>query len=174
MKTEVKTINRGQFMRELGLSSGALMAFYCLESCSKTAADPTPAPTTPVVTTPVTPVTPVTPSGITGNSETAKGKIDFVLDLSVAPNEKLKTEGEFAVVGDVFIAFTKTKTYVALSKACTHEGQPLRYRSASDDIKCDTHGSEFKTSGAVQAGPAARALTKYNIMLDGTKLTVKE
>ena len=173
MKTEIKTINRGQFMRELGLSSGAFMAFYCLESCTK-ASDPAPVTKPPVVTTPVTPVTPVVPSGITGNSETAKGKIDFAIDLTVAPFDKLKTEGEFAVAGDVFIAFTKTKTYVALSKACTHEGQPLRYRSASDDIKCDTHGSEFKTSGAVQAGPAARALLKYNIVLDGTKLTVKE
>ena len=173
MKSEAKKLNRGQFMRELGLSSGALMAFYCLESCSKPAEV---APKPVVITPPAIPAPTPTPvnTGITGNTETGKGKIDFVLDLAVAPNDKLKIENEFAVIGDVFIAFTKSKNYIALSKFCTHENQPLKYRSATDDIKCDTHGSEFKTSGAVQAGPATRALIKYVVTLDGSKLTVKE
>ncbi len=173
MKTTPENMNRGQFLRELGLSSTALMAFYCIgttaTSCTSKASDPTPAMPTPIPT-------PAATVGLTGNTDPAKGKVDFTLDLTASTYSILKTAGNFLNVGEVFVALAKGNTYVALSKNCTHEGNPLRYRLTEDDIKCDTHGSEFKNSGTVNKGPATKALVSYKatISMDGNMLTVKE
>lgn len=165
---EQKTIKRGEFLRELGLSSAALMAFYCLgttmTACS-TGEDPAPS----------TPTTPTGTTGVSGNADTAKGKIDFTLDLTATAYSKLKTQGSFVVEGSVIVANAKGK-FVALSKACTHQGTTVEYRSAQDDFFCSNHGSAFANSGAVKTGPATRALTVYTttVSTDGNKLTIKE
>jgi cytochrome b6-f complex iron-sulfur subunit len=169
-----KNMNRGQFVRELGLSSAALMAFYCLgtatTSCTTDSPTPTPTPT-PGGTTP-TP-TPVV-DGFTGNADPSKAKVDFTIDLTKDTYKSLAMTGAFLNVGEVFIALTKDKKYIAVSKNCTHEGNPLRYVNADDNIKCDTHGSVFTTAGGVKAGPATKALVSYKTELVGDKLTVKE
>jgi len=74
------------------------------------------------------------------------------------------------------VALAKGKKYVALSKACTHQGTTVDYRSAQDDIFCSNHGSRFALDGAVTNGPATKALTAYKTELstDGNKLTIKE
>ncbi|AEI51481.1 QcrA and Rieske domain-containing protein [Runella slithyformis] len=161
------TIKRGQFLRELGLSSGALMAFYCLgttmTACSSGSEDPTP----------VTPGTGTGTAGLTGNADTAKGAINFTLDLTNSTYLSLKTAGSFVTVGSVIVANAKG-TMVALSKACTHQGTTVTYRSAQNDFFCSNHGSEFSTTGAVEVGPATKALTLYTAKLsaDGNSLTV--
>jgi cytochrome b6-f complex iron-sulfur subunit len=176
MKQKPEQMNRGQFMRELGLSSAALMAFYCLGTAttSCTTDSPTPAPTpTPGGTTPTPTPTPVV-DGFMGNADPSKAKVDFTIDLTKDTYKSLVTAGAFLNVGEVFIALTKDKKYIAVSKNCTHEGQPLRYINADDNIKCDTHGSIFTTAGGVKTGPANKALVSYKTELVGDKLTVKE
>lgn len=172
MKQKLENIGRGQFLRELGMSSAALMAFYCLgtatTSCTTDKNTPTP---TPSGTTP-TP-TPVV-EGFTGNAYPSKAKVDFTIDLTKDTYKSLITAGAFLNVGEVFIALTKDKKYIAVSKNCTHEGNPLRYVNADDNIKCDTHGSIFTTAGTVKTGPAAKSLVSYKTELVGDKLSVKE
>ena len=160
-------LNRGEFLRSLGMSSAALMAFYCmgtgLTACSSKNDDPT--PTTPAVTP---------ASGVTGNADVAKGAINFTVNLTDANYSKLKTAGQYALIGSLLVAKTTGNQYIALSKTCTHEGTEVQYRSATDDILCPNHGSQFQTTGVVKVGPAAKALTQYKtaISTDGNTLTV--
>lgn len=168
--TNQDQMKRGEFIRSLGMSSAALMAFYCmgttLTSCSKSS-DPTPA-------TPATPATPSTGTGLTGNADASKGAISFTLNLTDANYSKLKTAGQYVIVGSLIVAKTKAGSLVALSKDCTHQGTEVQYRIAQDDIYCNNHGSEYATTGVVKVGPAAKALTQYKTALstDGNTLTV--
>lgn len=160
-------MKRGQFLRDLGLSSGALMAFYCmgttLTACSTGSEDPSPTGTGTGTGT----------TGLTGNADLSKGAISFTLDLTSSTYSTLKTDGRFVVVGSVIVANAKG-TIVALSKTCTHEGTTIDYRSAQNDFYCSNHGSEFSTTGAVEVGPATKALTVYKAQLsaNGNMLTV--
>lgn len=157
---EPTQFSRGQFLKQLGLSSAALMSFYCLgatlTSCSKDSSD-TPTPTT-------------TPGGTTGSSDpgitgVTKGtSIDFTIDLTNANFKTLKTEGSFTYVEDIIIANAKG-TFVALSKICTHQGTTIDYRSGTNDFLCPNHGSQFKTDGSVQKDPATKALAVYKTEL---------
>ncbi|MBC7571019.1 MAG: Rieske 2Fe-2S domain-containing protein [Spirosoma sp.] len=164
-------LKRGEFIRSLGLSSAALMAFYCmgtLTSCSSKN-DPAPVAPTPPTTTP-----PTTATGLTGNTETAKGAINFTVDLTSNNYKALKTAGEFVKIGDVLVANT-SGGFVAVQRLCTHNSlDGLSYRLNSNDIGCNVHGSVFATSGTVKNGPAASALRVYTTALstDGNKLTI--
>ncbi|MBD2703773.1 Rieske (2Fe-2S) protein [Spirosoma sp. BT702] len=159
-------MKRGEFMRSLGLSSAALMAFYCmgttLTSCSKSNSDPTPSTGNP------------TGSGFTGNADASKGAVNFTLDLTSSTYSKLKTAGQYAIVGGIIVAKVKSGSVIALSKTCTHEGTEVQYRATQDDIYCSNHGSEYAVTGAVKVGPATQALTQYkaNLSSDGNTLTV--
>ena len=160
-------MNRGEFLRSLGMSSAALMAFYCmgttLTSCSKSGTnDPTPT------------TTPTTGTGISGNADSSKGAINYTLDLTDSNYSKLKTVGQYVIVGSTLVAKVQNGSLIALSKACTHQGTTVEYRSGSDDIYCSNHGSAFTTAGAVKVGPAAAALTQYKTALsaNGNSLTV--
>lgn len=161
-------MKRGEFLRSLGMSSAALMAFYCmgttLTSCSKSSDDPTPAAPTPS-------------TGITGNADTSKGAINFTLDLADANFSKLKTVGQYVSVGNVLVANAKG-TLVAVSRDCTHyspsQGQ-LDYRATENDFMCNNHGSLFTTDGKVKANqPSSNNVAQYKATLstDGNKLAV--
>lgn len=160
---EKQTLKRSEFLRGLGLSTSALMAFYCmgtgLSSCTK---DDGPAPNPPGGS-----------AGITGTT-TGSG-IDFNVDLTSKDFTDLKTEGKFAYIGDTIVIATANKKYVALSKACTHQGTDVKYREGSMDIQCPRHNSEFKLDGSVQKGPAASPLTVFKTTLsaNGNSLNVK-
>ncbi|WP_128546676.1 QcrA and Rieske domain-containing protein [Larkinella soli] len=152
-----ETIKRGEFLRSLGMSSAALMAFYCmgtLTSCSK-GGDDDPDPN----------------NGGTG------AKVDFTLDLNSNDFKILKETGGFAYKDNVLIARAKSGNYVALSKICTHENNLVAYRSINDDFYCATHGSVFDLTGkvTVPAGGAGQAnLKTYKTALSGTNLRVFE
>lgn len=164
-------MKRGEFVRSLGLSSAALMAFYCMGTLTSCSSGNDPAPVTPPTPTPP----PATATGLTGNAETAKGAINFTLDLASNDYKALKTAGEFVKIGDVLVANVKGGNYIAVQRLCTHQGfDTLAYRLGSDDILCSTHGSVFATAGTVKNGPAASALKVYKPALstDGNKLTV--
>lgn len=173
--TTTDQMKRGEFLRSLGLSSAALMSFYCLgttmTSCSGSD-DPAPA-------TPTTPGT-GTATGLTGNADTGKGAIDFTLDLNNADYSKLKTQGEFVKVGSVLVANVKGGKYVAMQRLCTHQQQDaIGYRLAEDNFYCNPnvggHGSVFATDGSVKNGPSRSAMKLYTTTLnaDGSKLQVK-
>ncbi len=170
MKPEKQeTLKRGAFLKSLGLSTSALMAYYCLgttmSSCGSKSDDPSPGGGGGGGG-----------NGITGS--TTGNSINFTIDLTHGTYSPLKTVGAYRVIGDVLVAFTTNSTYVALSKTCTHEGFTLRYRDSSNDIFCSNHGSEFTITGAVQKRPDTgdniSALRVYKISLssDGNTLTV--
>ncbi len=164
---EQGTLKRGEFLRSLGLSTSALMAFYCmgttLTSCSTDDPDPM-APPAPG---------PGGAAAVTGT--TTGGSIDFNIDLTSTDYKKLKTTGESAIIGDTIVIATGSDKFVALSKACTHQGTTVTFQNASKDILCPNHKSEFKLDGSVQKGPAASPLTVFKTTLsaNGNSLNVK-
>lgn len=170
MKTEQpveETMKRGEFLRSMGLSGGALMALYCMGTLSSCGSkDDTVTPGTGTGTT----------SGFTGNALTSKGTINFTLDLTDSSYKDLKTEGKFVAVGDIVVANAKGNKLVAIGRICTHEGGNLSYRLAQDDFLCDLHQSEYATNGTVQVGPATKAVKAYKATLssNGNSLQVSE
>ncbi len=146
-------MTRSEFIRSLGLSSGALMAVYCLgglTACTKEEPDP------------------VTPDN----------KLDLSLDLNSNDYSKLNTNGEFVVLTSqpIIVARKTDGSFVAVSKNCTHQGQQLTYQSASERFNCSLHGSNFSTTGSVVNGPATSPLKQYKTELNsaGTALRVYE
>lgn len=167
-------IKRGEFLRELGLSGSALMAFYCLgtlSSCSGNDPQPATAPTTPGTTPP-----PTGTAGLTGNALTGQGRINFTLDLTNDTYKNLKTAGNYVTPGDVFVANTKGGKLIALSKSCPHAGTTVQYRSVEGDVYCPNHGSRFGDTGAVLNGPAASPLRMYvaTLSANGNSLVITE
>ena len=166
---EKGSMKRGEFLRSLGLSTSTLMAFYCLgttmTACGSKDDDPNPDPDPNPGTG--------SGSGITGT--TTGTAINFTVDMTKSPYNELKTAGIGKVIGEVLVAKTTGGNYVALSKICTHEGNPVQYRSSSNDVFCQTHGSTFSIAGAVTNGPAAVPLKTYTVTVsaDGNTLTVK-
>jgi cytochrome b6-f complex iron-sulfur subunit len=147
-------MNRAEFIRSLGLSSGALMAVYCLgglTACTKEEPDP---------------------------AKPANDKLDLSLDLNSNDYSKLKTNGEFVVLTSqpIIVARRTDGSFVAVSKNCTHQGQQLTYQSANDRFNCALHGSNFSPTGAVVNGPATSSLKQYKTELNsaGTSLRVYE
>lgn len=144
----VNTIDRKDFMKQVGLGFGAIMLLNCLQSCSGSEIpDPDPDP------------------GTTGK--------DFTVDFSSGTNAALKTKGGFAVVQGVIIARTLSDTFIAVSAVCTHEGSIINYRPSSNDFLCPNHLSEFSDTGAVKKGPATTALKKYNHSVDLNANTIR-
>ncbi|WP_247232551.1 ubiquinol-cytochrome c reductase iron-sulfur subunit [Telluribacter sp. SYSU D00476] len=166
---EKETLKRGEFLRSLGLSTSALMAFYCmgtLTACSSGDDDPQPGGNN---------------NGGTGSTAGLTGKatgssIDFTLDLTNSNYNKLKTEGQFVIAGDVIVALASGNKYVALSKRCTHEGTNVQYRLAQNDMYCSNHMSAFNLDGTVKQSPAASPLKVYKTELsqNGNSLRVYE
>ena len=165
-------MKRGEFVRSLGLSSAALMAFYCVGTLTSCSSNSDPAPATGGTTSPTT------SSGLTGNAQTASGAINFTLDLTSNDYKSLKTSGEYVKIGDVLVANTKGGGYVAIQRLCTHQNlDGVSYRLSSDDFGCNVHGSVYALNGTVQVaagGPSQPAMKLYKTVLgtDGNKLTV--
>ena len=139
MENTTETMDRKDFMKQVGLGFGAIMLMNCLQSCSETEIpDPSPINT---------------------------DKLDFSIDITASGNTALQTKGGFLVVKDkkVIIARTLADTWIAVSSACTHEGTTVGYRAASNDFLCPNHQSTFSATGAVTKSPATSALKKYNI-----------
>ena len=148
--TDSKTIDRKDFMKQVGLSFGAIMLMNCLQSCESGTEIPDP-----------------NPGG-------GSGKVDFTLNLNDAANAPLRTKGGFVVVNaqSVIVARTNADGWIAVSSICTHEKSTIGYRATSNDFLCPNHLSEFKADGTVQKGPAEKALKKYLTSVDLTNNTV--
>ena len=167
-------VSRGEFLRSLGMSSAALMAFYCmgtLSSCKGSTSDPTPVVITPGGTTGGGGST-----GVTGNASTSAGAIDFTADLTNANFAGLKTPGNFVSVGDI-IVFNAAGSYKALSRICTHQGGSLSYRASSNDLVCALHSATYAIDGSTKTPPvgggSTTAVKSYTVIVTGNSLQVK-
>lgn len=170
MKKTTESIDRLTFLKQLGLSGGALAAFYCigtLSACSSSSTDPTPISTSPSTT-------PVSTTSGTPTSTTTVASSGTTLDLTTAAYSKLTTIGGYAYTGNILVAHIKDGSYIAISKVCTHEGTTVQYVSSSNSIYCPNHGATFSTTGVVTGGPASRSLTQYKTTLssDGKSLLI--
>jgi cytochrome b6-f complex iron-sulfur subunit len=142
-------MKRSEFIRSLGLGSGALMAIYCMGTLSSCTNENDVSPTT--------------------NPST--GKIDFSLDLKLDSNKALLSNGGFQYSGNIIIAKVKSGAYIALSKVCTHQGTTVVYQKETDDIYCPNHGSMYDITGKVTRTPAPLPLKMY--MTDYNTSTMK-
>ncbi|WP_337040845.1 QcrA and Rieske domain-containing protein [Emticicia sp. 17c] len=149
---ESKTIDRKEFMKQVGISFGAIMLMNCLQSCDAGGEIPDP------------------------NNGNNSGNVDFTLDLNNASYSTLKNKGGYVVVKpqNIIVARTTADTWIAVSAICTHEQTTtVNYRAATNDFLCPNHQSEFKADGSVQKGPATAALKKYSVSADLTNNTVR-
>ena len=145
-------MKRHEFFSILGISATTVVFAPFLTSCSKSSG---------VAADPVVPVS---------------NGVDFTLDISLAANSSLLTNGSSMVKNNVIIARTSAGDYIAVAAACTHEGAGIQFDSANSRFICSNqsagHGSRFSTSGAVTAGPAASALKMYSVKLTGNSLRI--
>jgi cytochrome b6-f complex iron-sulfur subunit len=156
-------MERKQFLNLVGISVGAVILQNCLSGCSK-ASDPAPAVVPPV--TPPSGGGSTTVSGLTGNNSIAKGAIDFTLDITDKNFSDLATNGKALVSGDIIVARTKTGDFLALAKACTHQGTTVDYVADTNIFNCSNHGSQFNADGTVKKDPATAALKSYKTSFD--------
>jgi cytochrome b6-f complex iron-sulfur subunit len=136
-------MDRRGFLTVAGVGTVAAVCVSCLSGCAQS-----------------NPVSP--PTGV-----------DFTLDLSAPANAALATEGGYVYSNGVIIAKITGGSFVALSQACTHQGNTVVYRLGSNDFYCGAHGSIYSTSGAVTRGPAPNPLRAYACTLSGTSLRVQ-
>lgn len=114
-------MNRKDFLRNLGLSSAALWATYCLGSCNRDEVKPNELPA----------------DGLT-------------LNLNEAQYSSLKNNGSFIVLNDykIVVARTNTGTYAAVTKICSHEQQEqIAFIPSTNEFECSAHGARFSTTG---------------------------
>ena len=141
-------MKRYEFLTVLGVSAGTVIFAPFLASCSKD----------------ITATSDPIPSGASG--------VDFTLDLTLAANAPLLTNGGSLVKSGIIVAKTSGGVYVAVAAACTHEGANVVFDSANSKFHCPNHGSNFGTNGSLLNGPATTALKLYNTQLTGTSLRV--
>ncbi|MFT4735296.1 MAG: cytochrome b6-f complex iron-sulfur subunit [Arcticibacterium sp.] len=160
-----KELSRGQFLKQMGMSSKALMAFYCMGAISACTKEDG---AVPIIGAPG--VDPVDTTGISGS--TSGTDIKFTVDLTNGDFSKLKTDGEFAYAGDIIIANIGNGAFLALAKSCTHQGTTVIFRKESNDFMCPNHGSEFASDGSVTQAPASSGLKSYTVTLSADKNTL--
>jgi cytochrome b6-f complex iron-sulfur subunit len=102
----------------------------------------------------------------------APTNVDITLDLTSNQYTALNNVGGSVSTNGIIIVRLSSTEFTALSRACTHQGTAVTYRTTQNDLHCSNHGSRFSTSGGVLEGPARRALTKYNTELTGNSLRV--
>lgn len=102
----------------------------------------------------------------------APQKVDFTIDISQSPYNVLSTQGGYIVKDDVIVAHTINDTFVAIRSVCTHQGGTLQYIPSINLFQCPNHGSQFKTDGSLQRGPAAQAEIEYNVTVTGNIIRV--
>jgi cytochrome b6-f complex iron-sulfur subunit len=110
--------------------------------------------------------------GCSSENEPAPSNADFTLDLTSSQYSALNTVGGSVSANGIIIARLSASEFVALSRACTHEGTAINYRSSQNDFLCPNHGARFSTTGTVLQGPARSSLKKYNTELTRTNLRV--
>lgn len=147
------TIDRKEFMRQVGLGFGAIVLMNCLQSCGDGGEIPDPNPT----------------GGGT--------KLDFTININDMTYSSLKNKGNAIVVKaqNVIIARANDAngTWIAVDSRCTHQQTTINFRASTNDFLCPNHGSTFAATGAATKGPATAALTRFNTSFDATNNTLR-
>ncbi len=95
--------------------------------------------------------------------------------VSVDISTTIKNVGDYTYSSGVIIARVSAgstaASFVALSKACTHEGTAVTYQG-NGVFYCPNHGAQFSTTGSVTRGPASSSLSKYTVTITGSTLTI--
>ena len=77
----------------------------------------------------------------------------------------LATAGTIVLVdGSRAVKRTGASTFIAFSRACTHQGFPVDLQGSG--FFCNNHGSQFDNNGNVTVGPATRNLTQLATSYD--------
>ena len=138
-------INRRQFLTELGLGTGAIMATYCfggLTSCDE-------------------------------GSDYKVGEVDFILNLDESPNETLKTVGGYVRTNKVVIALVSEGNFVAVTQICSHQGaENVTFRSMNSDFYCTKHGAIFDLKGNGLNSKGSKGIMVYQTSLSGNRLRI--
>jgi cytochrome b6-f complex iron-sulfur subunit len=98
--------------------------------------------------------------------------VDITIDISLSANASLQNVGGSLVKDNLIIARVSSTEFVALAKACTHQGTTVTYEHANSRFHCANHGSNFSVTGTVINGPAQSNLRQYNTELVGTNLRI--
>lgn len=148
----VETIDRKEFMKQVGMSVGGILLLSCLGACTETEIpDPMPG----------------------GGGD----KVDFTLNL--ASNASLAKPGGFAInrTDNVIVAQTLAGDFIAVQSKCTHEGTELQYQANNKLFFCNNHSSRFNEQGGIINGPSTgasiTALKKYKTSFDATGNTLR-
>lgn len=157
-------MERKRFLNLVGISVGAVILQNCMSGCSN-ASNPSPAVMPPAIP-PATGGGTTTVSGLTGNNSIAKGTIDFTLDITDKNFSVLATNGKALISGDIIVARTKTGDFLALAKACTHQGTTVDFVPDKTGFNCSNHGSNFDSAGNATNGPAVAALKSFKATFD--------
>lgn len=65
-----------------------------------------------------------------------------------------------------------TSSFIAFDERCPHQGSPVTFVNSNKTFNCSAHGSNFNADGTLKNGPASTGLTKKNLQVTGTTLTV--
>jgi len=89
--------------------------------------------------------------------------INATITVSAFPG--LATVGTLVLVDGLrAVKRTGATTFVAFSRACTHQGFPLDLQGSG--FFCNNHGSQFDNNGNVIVGPATQNLTQLATSYD--------
>lgn len=156
MLSRKKIMDRRTFIQELKLPVMATCAI-CLGSCAKEE-----------ITTPGGGGnTGGSTGGNTGGNTTSSFKVDLTKELQAI--------GSFIFNDKIIVVRLATgsvpSSFVALQRACTHQGTDVNWNASKNEFVCPNHGARFNTSGQNIGGQSASALPAYAITIAGTTLT---
>ena len=142
-------MNRRTFIHELRVPVLATCAI-CLGSCAKESDITTPGGNSP--------------GGTTSNS--------FKVDLT----KDLLTVGAFVFNDKIIVvrlaAGNASSSFVALQRACTHQGTDVNWNASKNEFICPNHGARFNTSGQNIGGQSTSALPSKKVSISGNTLSV--
>ena len=138
-------MNRKDFLKNLGLSGAAVFATYCVGGLSS----------------------------CSSNNVTPDSVADFTLDLTAVANKNLTVNGGYVITNNVVIARTKTGDYLAVTKICSHEGNPnITFDASNNRFSCSSHGALFDLQGKGLNSTGVKGIKVYQTALTGTMLRV--
>ncbi|RPI17081.1 MAG: Rieske (2Fe-2S) protein [Ignavibacteriae bacterium] len=104
-----------------------------------------------------------------------RNKLQNKVEVTSIPLSELpENSSKFIKIDDepVLVIRKDGMNIIAFSAICTHLDCLVGYRKNEKDIICNCHGSTFNLDGMPQEGPAKEPLSKYNLTIEGDKITI--
>ena len=97
-------------------------------------------------------------------------KVAEIKDIGPSSMRAVDVEGEKVCI------INAEGSYFSIGNVCTHVGGPLNEGTLEGyEVECPWHGSKFDIrSGSVTEPPAVRAVSKYEVKLDGNNILVRK